>query len=616
MKSKKILLSTLSSALFLAALPYSYSQDEDSDAWFSKDHEAAAAENAEENDGQDALFTTGRKSSRALYNRLIKNYEAVSQTNLSKRISVLEEAITTAPKHSKDVQAILAELKERKNDVLEAIESAGQSLSSIDDSIQLLSPHAEYFTGDSSLLFQLLNSSFVDRLDRRIRALGRSSDFDEIAEMKKSITNAGLIQVIGNRFNETTSDALTSIIERRWDVSSREFSPLVGEAFLLGRLIQAPQKKLSVQVVYPSGINPKLSANISRSLERNWGNDFQISSSTRNPDLILEINGQAIETTRNEGASLVASSIPGKVVEEPNPDFMIMVKRYEKAAKSYAVSMDAYEVNYQRYLDDLKEGPEVQEAAGRVEQTENDLASALSNPGSSAADINGAMASASEAKVFMSGVTRMPMPEPRKPIPIHLDILDELYLIPSTIVTSSESTPYEYTTKELDYTFVSEAELALKTSADSNLKVEGSIDLQQKRDWVKNEGIHRSDPTAGPGTFSESELNSALDLFSLSFGTSCSKEFGELLAQANAHLSGSRTASQNIEQAFLKLSLAAQQSGSTSYALSSNEISELAELARTSSVSASQFRLACLSLIIEKSELAGTISQQDLQGLL
>lgn len=188
--------------------------------------------------------------------------------------------------------------------------------------------------------------------------------------------------------------------------------------------------------------------------------------------------------------------------------------------------------------------------------------------------------------------------------------------MPSTITTSEESSTYEYASKDLDYQFRATAVVGLKTSAESESVVETAVSLEQNRSWTKNQGVDPRDPTADEGSYSERNVDSALDIFTSEFGARCSQKFGELLNQATQRLSSTNPSSSGLGPALTYLALKSVQPGGTSLALSQAELAKLADLANSPDVTPEQFRLACLESVLAKSQFSQLADPTKLSELL
>ena len=197
------------------------------------------------------------------------------------------------------------------------------------------------------------------------------------------------------------------------------------------------------------------------------------------------------------------------------------------------------------------------------------------------------------------------MPEPLKPYPHHLKILDDLYIIPPTIVTSTESTPYVYVERSLKYRFANQAKVSLVSNERQQLAAAPEISLNQERSWTENIGASPSDPAVKPGTFSEAELKSTLDLFNAEFAALCSKEFERLASQSAEAALQQGIAQRQLEQVVLGLALRQTTPEAISLRLDPVALRSLAaELPPSGSQAAAAFRQRCLAAILAHPNLA------------
>ena len=583
--------------IFLALIATSFAsvygdEKSESDPWFDDiPNEAIPDEEAKESESdEDSSSATVRaRSPKYLYTKVMANYEAIPEGNLSKRISTLEEAVTVAPNLSGEAKSQLEILRRQKNAILAALEEANAM--DTFEALPILRPHIKYFASDPDLAIAFVDSPFVDRLNQQIRILGKNGEIEELTRLDEEARTHGIDRILGKRFDSSTQNALTGVISERWNTLTRNQKLMPGESYLVGQLLQSSEHKLRLQLDLPEDMQPILADKIVRNFKRHWGTDFEISrddGEPQAPELVLSVNAKRVDFTISESESNVASSVPGKVIEEPNPEFMELAAKYEKEAKRYETAMEMYEINYERYLVSLEGGEDYNTAQRNLENAERDYQAATPATREYDASFDEAQIAASVA----ASVTQTFLPQPLKPEPFHLRTLEKLYAIPSTLVVSMESTPYEYRAKKLNYTFASQAGLNLRTPVNRSLNLNGISRLEQSRSWTRNEGVHRSDPTADQGTFSQTELDSAIDLFSLEFASACSKEFGILLEKASRS---------NADLQLLGHSLRAQQRKENLLAATTEELTELAKLARSPDLTASQLRRACLELIFEKS---------------
>lgn len=586
------------------------------DPWFSQDLSSATQKEEEAHVGG-----LSHQSPRAIAKQLIASYDVTPEGDLSKRISLLEEAISIQPNKADDLKEQLAELHAIRAEIDQRLDQANANLADLLPSLRELSPYAKYLQGDARLLFKLLESPFAKQLDIHARSLSHNGRYDELKRLQDAIQEAGLTKALGSQVTETANASLARQILRQWQQAAGSFSPLPGETYLVRSLLGLPDARIPLSVEYPQGIDPKLARNISRSIERDWNSVFQIVPSGSHiapkADLILKIEAEPIDTSISNSEKAVASSVPGHVVEEPNPDFMALAKKYQKAADSYEIALRTYEANYQRYIEQFEQG--------EWDYAQSDLKSAKANfestppnsgPNGPSAEYLEAEAQYKSAQALASSISPSSLPEPQKPIPYHHELLEELYLMPSTIVTSEEASPYEYTAENLEYAFSGKARVDLQTRADSTPADGSVVTLKQVRNWTKNLGVHPKDPTVDDGNFSQDNIDSALDIFTLEFGARCSKELVELVKQTVERLGDAAPDSHGLPLTLTRLALESTQPGGPKQSLTQQELAQLAELARTPGLEPHQFRLACLKLIMAKSPFPSLADEKRLAELL
>lgn len=554
------------------------------------------------------------KNPRSLYRIALDRYDSAPPSHLSKRIALLEEALSVYPDDPKSMAATLDELKAYRSRVLADIHEAGQVSQDLRSALQLIAPHTQVLSGDPSLVVVFLNSDFARQFERQIARLGETKDLDALIEVNALVQQSGANRVLGQRFNRAIRSALATLVAEKWLGADSRLLP--GENFLAGRLLDDPKRKLSVRLDFPEEAPDNLRRNLRRSFERRWGEDFQFlpSDTTQPTDFALKVQTSGIETEQDVDAVPVASTIPGQISEEPNPEFMELVEKYEKAAKRYEIALQTYEAEYERYIENAKD-----EKWSRAQQ-DLDQAQSLANsitpsggPGGPGPAYEAAQANLQIARAVANSVTSSATPEPIKPRPTHLNVLDELYLIPSTIVTSEESTPYEYTKKTLNYLLRAHATVELVSEA---IRVSRPIQLQQERIWTENEGVSPRDPSAEPGDFSPQELNSALDLFSLAFGADCAKAFTTMLAEARAAAQPQAFGPEELPKVTLAIALQAQEAGAKPLALTTEEVQQLATLAKDPGMSPRQFRSHCLALVTQRLDSAPTLTREQIESQL
>ena len=603
-------LATLSILSLSHAQSGATSADQEPDPWFEESR--AASEDAE--DQKPVRSPSPKRNARALHRKLITQYERIEENNITQRIRILEEAKSIAPNLSKNHQQILADLKHEKTGVLSAIQYASKSSTKIEEGLKALGPYTRYFIGDTTLAIALIDSPLIDKIESRIRILGHRGEFEAIDQLADSIRSSDLNRILAERIDTQVRATLANFVERHWDSSSGAFQALAGEAFLIGCITESEDKKLSVQLDFPHDADQRLKNSIQRSMEHAWSKDFQFGlpdQRSESSDLILKVSLDEIQMERQESATQVSSQILGAITEEPNLEFIAMAEKYEAAAKRYEAEMINYEQLYQLYLEGY-DNSNYENAQRDVRQAEQ----AVKDAGRFGPVPSELVAQAQIAKSIAGSISSNSALKPIEPVPYHQEVLEQLYLIPSTLITEIESIPYQYTSKNIKYVFSSRADLALSSPVDKTIKFNGNAALQQERGWTKNEGVHPKDPSADPGTYSEAGFDSAVDLFRLEFGTSLSEEFGTLLGKVRTPAPTALRDREDLETLLLRLSLAARSQDGDPYSLSNDELKELAAMARSPDSSSKEFRLACLDHILRKSGLADSIPVAKLETLL
>ncbi|EDY82203.1 hypothetical protein VDG1235_1823 [Verrucomicrobiia bacterium DG1235] len=613
--------STLAKTVLCAAAPLFLptlllaQEEKTPDPWFTEDRKAPEIEEAQTPD-QDAPTAILRKTKPAtIAKRLRKSLDLIPEGNLSKRIDLLEEIVSTAKSSPEDL-SLLARLKTTKQDAINAIDSASATSHSILDSIENIGAYSNYFNSDPSLLVYLLESDFSQRLSAHVSSLSRRGKGAELAILQSEINNSGLKNIFGYRIKTSVIDATSGMIARRWDELSLNATTLPGEAYLLGRLLEQNDKKLALAIELPPNADPKLTSNIGRSIESAWGKAFKLvdqQARAKQPEFILKIDANRIQSTHTSSEKTVESVIPGAIVEEPNPDFLDLVARYEKAASIYENAVKSYEARYQQYLDSMDD-TEYRNAQASLKQAESNLKATPppTGPGSSP-EYDAARAQFQTAQALAFSISAPSAIQPSEPVPYHLDILEELYLVPSTLISSEDKTPYEYVEKSLSYIFESRAPITLESPASEKVAAESLVTFTQNRAWTKTLGANPRDPTADEGTYSESAYNSALDIFGLEFSSHCARELGSLFEKAKTSL---QTQQNDLPQTLLYLALKAATSGSDQLAINEAELKSLAELAQKPNLSSSQFRARCIALILAKTEFSNLADEEQIAQFL
>lgn len=615
-------LATLMIVATSVVVPSLPSQDsETKDPWFATETDQGfgnGTTTSKSDEEPNVVLRT--KNPNALARQLKKKLDDVPEANLTKRIGLLQEIVSLTPRKTQDERELLDELESKKTASLGAIAAAGNGELTIEESIERLGPHARYLRGDTSLLLQLLQTPLTQRLDARVRFLGSENNVAALGELDSLISNNGLGPILSSRIKYSATDSLANTFLQKWKELSRGTTLLPGEAFLLGQILESDELKLRVGLDVVSSTDERLISNITRSMESDWGDKVEFVPTQRRADLTqdltLTIQADSIQTSRYETSNTVASMIPGSVVEEPNPDFLDLVERYEKAAKKYEIAAQTYEMQYEQYLSQFEDS-EYDRAQQQLSMAEENLRStpATDQSGNVTQEYESARADFQLAQSLANSVSPTIMPEPMKPEPRHLKILEDLYLVPSTIITSEEKTPYEYETKNLEYEFETKADLALETPIPETTPAKANVSLSQLREWTKNEGVDPRDPVAGDGSFNQADYNSALDLFSLEFGSRCSDEFRKLLSDAANSINEVPANHQSLPQAILAIAISYTKSGQPQ-PLSQEDLSELTTKLNSGDTSLSEIRATYLSIILRNSEFAALADQEAITAAL
>lgn len=597
-------LRVLSLASIIALAPAALPQDE-SDPWFSETREVKDI--AAEEEPSKSLVQTGTDSW-ATYRRIMSDYKNTPDENLNGRIRLLKAAMSSFSKSIDKHQDELASLEKKLDSIKAQLSRADLDGLSVEQQIALVSADRRHFLADTTLLIELLNSKLMQSIERKLGALGRNGEFERLERLEQEVATQGLNSIMGDRFETVMRLTLNGHIERRWQKSKVDLGAPAGADYLVGRLINAPGLKLTLRVITPADADEALRTGIRKGIEQRWVNDFNVVMDDQPPrtaDLQVEIDLNAIDTQVSEQSATVASTIPGQITEEPNPDFLALSKKYEKAARRFQVALDAYGASYEEYLRQFEDGygDHLQNQLDSLDDT-----SAPPPPPSGGPESAGQGESFAEStarnieEVTSNSAQSISVPEPRMPEPTHLKILEDLYEMPSTIVTSGESTEYQYLQRKLKYTFRSETVLEMKSHTGATLQAKDTVELQQERVWTKNEGVRATDPTVTEGDFSTHAINSAKLLFGLEFGARCARSIGSLLDETASKLQTDPSAT-DLEKTLLSLSISVQRGDHPKFALNAQELRALARLAEDPTLSNQEFQEECLRLIAKKGDL-------------
>lgn len=595
----------LAIALLCPFSTFTSAQDKpEPDPWFTEERERPEVEE-ETNDEEEETVILRKTRPSALVKKLKKDLLAVPESNLNRRISLLEEIVATAQPEPED-QELLAELRNLKSQAIQAVIAASEDSMPLEAGIERLAPYSQFYRGDPTLVVRLLNSDFTTRLKDRVSSLGRLNMVSELSHIESKINEAGLASIYGTQVQQSVSGATATMIARKWEEATRGQKILPAESYLIGQLLKQNDQKLGLAIDIPANADPQLTQNISRSLERRWGEDFRLTSVDArgaNPEFLLKIDVGSIRSSHTTKEKTNESIIPGAIIEEPNPDFLKLVEKYEKAAKIYEAELDTYDARYQYYIESLDDS-DYRQAQDDLKRAQEilDATPPPAGPEPSPA-YEQAQAHLQIAEATANSVS-MPMAiEPQKPYPHHLKILEDLYLVPSTLVISEEKTPYEYTSQELVYKFETEAPISLQSPVLEQIQLQSVVTLNQNRKWTQNLGVDPRDPAVDEGSYSESEYASALDIFGLEFATYCNEELAKLLDSAKKTLSATQQ-SLELKQVLMLLALEHVTSSGKAPELDEQELSSLAELATDRQTTPAQFRARCLAKLLSKTEFA------------
>ncbi len=603
------------------AVPYLFSsfalaqEKPESDPWFTEERKAPEVVEDQSDDEETVILRKTRPA--AIVKKLQKDLAAVPENNLNRRISILEEIVFTA-QPSPEVQQLLAELKAKRQDALQAIIASSSDSMPLEQGIERLAPYSKYYRGDSSLVVKLLSSDFTKRLKDRVSSLGRLNMLVELSSIESKIDEAGLSSIYGTQVKQSVSGATATMVARKWEELTQGLTILPAESYLIGQLLKQNDLKLGLQIDLPADADPRLTQSISRSIESRWGNDFQLTDKNARattPEFVLKIDVSGIRSTYTTSEKAKQSIIPGAVVEEPNPDFLALVEKYEKAEKTYKAELDSYDARYQYYLESLDD-TEHRQAQQNLTQAEERLSA---TPPPNGPEVSPEYAAAQieyqTAKILADSITLPMAIEPQKPYPHHLKILEDLYLVPSTLIISEEKTPYEYTSKELVYRFEAKAPITLESPAVEALEVKSAVTINQKRKWTQNVGVDPRDPAVDDGTYSQSEYDSALDIFGLEFSYYCNEELAKLLETAKSKLAD-KAETAGLHQVLMLLALKNVTSPGNVPRLDEKELNALAEFATSHQVSPTEFRAHCLAKLLSKTEFAHLANEEEIARIL
>ncbi len=571
------------------------------DVWFDQQLNSENSPNASPGKEDEGGTKFHKKASApAVFNALIKEYERTPEGNLTKRIELLARATQTRPDHSDEAAATLQSLQLQKKEVITQLESAA-TLSPIEQAIASLAPYRHNFSLDIALSQALLESAFAARIETLANEAASRDDYAAIQSLKNAIQSAGLSNLVQSRIDPLAKDSQNSAIIRKWSAALNGKAPLKGERFLIQRALQQDDAKLGVAIRIKSESDTKLNSPLETTIARHIGDRFA-PSSPDHADLLVAIDISDITISEKTTESTKASVVPGAIDEQENPEFVALVTKYEKAAKLYESAMESYALQFENWINNRQEG--TAEFQPLKAQAANKLASArvmgeTSKPGDEGP--SEALTMHFEGQAEMAAVASLErmtapqnLPEPIKPIPVHLDILQEVYATPSTIVVSKEETPYDYTSQKIVSTFNCKGSLTIADTRAAEISDGEPVTLTRERTYTRNLDVNPRDPVVDAGDYSPEALDSAKDLFLLEFASECAKKFDGLLTDASESYLDLGLTNRNAQAVVLALSLKASNDG---FKLPEDEIRKLTELTRDDYVSPQQLRNECLASV-------------------
>lgn len=603
-------------ATSVVILPSFYGQDDsEPDPWFTQEHQrpnlAEDETSSKEIDKSPALIKRTNVSS-AVARKSKRELENVPANNLKKRIKLLEDIVSSSKPSDDDIR-LLKELKDTRSNAIRAIQEASQSHDSIFNAMELLKTYSSYYKGDTSLLVELIESSFSERLLDLAGSLGRRGETEEIARIKSQLQATGLSPVFEERIEKAATVAMRSMIARQIEDISQSDKQLPGEAYLISRMFNQNSGRLRLAINLPQSADPRLASNITRSIENQWGEHIQttsLNSRSTVPELILNVDTLGIHVTNTVNERIIQSIVPGTTTEHVNPEFQKLFKRYEKAFKVYQSELSQFEERYAIYLDQMNDSEYLESLQHnpKTEVMDPNAESSAWGSDSTSQQIQG-LAS------YSKSVSKPILNEPQKPFPHHLDILEKLYVIPSTIVSREEEEHYEYTEQALAFVIETEAPVSLQIPQIENLSIQSRVALNQNRRWIKNIGVDPRDPKATAGSYTEDEYESALDIFGLEFGSNCSNVLTQLLQQMSIQLN-SMASKDSIEQSLLAVALQSITSNDATEPLTQSELQQLVDFARKDTTSNLAFRAKCLATLLSKTQFAHLANEERIIEIL
>lgn len=587
--------------LLFPALPIQ-AQDADDDTWFDQQLNSSGTSSEASGEASDGDAKFRKKTSpTAVFNALIKEYERTPEANLTKRIELLARATKTLPDQSSKAAATLESLQQQKREIITELERAA-TLSPIEQAIASLAPYRHNFSLDIALNQALLESAFATRIEDLASEAASRDDYESLQSMKDAIQSAGLSNLVLSRIGSLSTDSQNSAILRKWSAALEGQAPLKGERFLIQRALQADEARLGISIQIESKSNKQLAEPMKTSIARQMGDRFTPSSPDL-ADLLIAIDLSDITISEKVTETMKSSIVPGAIDERENPEFVALVAKYEKAAKLYESAMEAYELQFENWINNRQEGGAVDfqhmkaQAQSKMESIR--VAANTAEPGSGSPGAAWAEHAAAQAELRAAeGLEQLSapqnLPEPVKPAPLHLDILERIYATPSTIVVSKEETPYDYTSQKIDATFNCKGSLAIADASVSPTAKGQFVALSRKRTYTRNLDVNPRDPVVDPGDYSPEAIDSTKDLFLLEFASECAKKIDVLFAEASERYLSIGLESKDPQAVVLALSLKA---NDERFKLPEDEIRMLTELARNDAVSPNQLRRECLASV-------------------
>ncbi len=571
------------------------------DSWFDQQLDSQSSTVEKTGEESDSGAKPHRNASpSAVFNALIKEYERTPEGNLTKRIELLARATQTRPDHSDKAAAKLESLQQQKSNILIQLQRAA-TLSPIEEAIASLAPYSRSFSLDIALSQTLIESAFATRIENLTSEAASRDDYAAIQSLKDAIQSAGLSNLVRSRIDPLAKDSQNSAIIRKWNAAFDRQAPLKGERFLVERSLQQEDAKLGISIQIESQDEDRLTEALTTGIARHIDGPFEPASADQT-DLLITVEIGNVIVNEDIAETTKSSVIPGAIDEQPNPEFVELVTKYEKAAKLYEKAMESYEFQFENWINNRQEGDsefqqmkmQAQSKMENIRISTSSAAPGSGDPGTSLAEFSAAQAELRAAESLERLSAPLNLPEPIKPTPVHLDILQEVYATPSTIVVSKEETPYDYTSQEIVASFNCKGSLTITNAKATEIADGEPVTLSRKRTYTRNLNVNPRDPVVDAGDYSPQAIDSTKDLFFLEFASECAKKFGDILDEASDRYLDLGLTNRDPQAVVLALSLKASDDGFT---LPEDEILKLTKLARDDQVSPQQLRNECLASV-------------------